>query len=76
MEGKQLRAWRKTMGFTQHQAAVQLGISVRTIQEMEKTEASRLVWLATQALSIRAMWPVAVEALKPVSAVVKGMRDH
>lgn len=36
MTPKQLKAWRKKMGWTQRAAAEALGISLRPLQEMER----------------------------------------
>jgi transcriptional regulator with XRE-family HTH domain len=58
MTGKELREWRKAMKYASQKAAADaLGITERTYQRYEAgEEVSRLLELATQALSMRAAW--------------------
>lgn len=70
MTGFELKLWRTGMGWEQERAAEELGVSRRTYQTYEKTEPPKTIVLATQALSLRALWPEATEKLKLIAALV------
>lgn len=70
MTGYELKLWRTGMGWEQERAAEELGVSRRTYQNYEKTSPPLTVALATQALSLRALWPEATQKLKLIAALV------
>ena len=76
MSENNLRQWRNSMGYkTQAEAAAALGVPVRTYQRWERAPSvDRLVQLATQALTARAQWDKAREALSQFGKVMRG--DH
>jgi len=49
-----LRGWRKSLAITQTEAAIRLGVSLRTIQEWEagRTAAPKIAALACAAVSL------------------------
>ncbi len=71
MGGFELRIWRVGMGWSQERAAEELGVSRRTYVAWEKNGATRLVELATKALSLRAEWPETAKRLKMLSTLAR-----
>ncbi|MBZ3802714.1 helix-turn-helix domain-containing protein [Leclercia adecarboxylata] len=58
MTGYELRLWRKGMGWSSDKAAEEIGVSLRTWKEYEKSaEVKRVVELATVSLSLAATFP-------------------
>lgn len=74
MTGYDLRLWRTGMNWEQERAAEELGVSLRTYWSWEKTgpgDKSKLVALATMALSLKAAWPEATKSLKQIATIIK-----
>lgn len=76
MNGNDLREWRKSMGYKrQADAAEALGVPARTYQRWERAERlDRILELATHALTARAQWERAREALSQFGKVMR--QDH
>ncbi len=53
MTSDDLRAWQKAMGYTQAEAAIELGISLATYKRYLTGEVPRAIWLATLALGAK-----------------------
>lgn len=70
MTGYELKLWRTGMGWEQERAAEELGVSRRTYQNYETTQPPKAVILATQALSLKALWPEATKNLSMIAALV------
>lgn len=71
MGGYELRVWRVGMGWSQERAAEELGVSRRTYQGWEASSTTRIVELATKALSLQAEWPEAAKRLKILSTIAR-----
>lgn len=71
MGGFELKLWRTGMEWTQERAAEELGVSLRCYQGWERRGCSRLVELATQHLSLKALWPVVASDLKKLSIIAR-----
>ncbi|EBW2268528.1 hypothetical protein J9E33_002405 [Salmonella enterica] len=70
MTGYELRLWRKGFRWDQERAAEELGVSIRTYKSYEKKvgDVSKMVELATYALSLRSLYPeLAAPGLSPES---------
>lgn len=54
-----LRAWRASMGYTQQQAAAELGVSLRTVKAWEAGFAAPPAFLALACAALAAgLWPL------------------
>ncbi|ASV45053.1 transcriptional regulator [Klebsiella phage LASTA] len=71
MGGFELKLWRNGLGWSQERAAEELGVSRRTYLTWEQKGTSRVVELATQALSIKAEWPETAKKLNRLSTLAK-----
>lgn len=71
MGGFELKLWRKSMELTQEQAAVALGVELRTYWNWEKNGCTTLVELATKALSMQKLWPDVAKQLKQLSTIAR-----
>ena len=71
MGGFELRLWRVDMGWSQERAAEELGVSRRTYVSWEQKGTTRLVELATRALTLRAEWPETARRLKALSTIAR-----
>lgn len=71
MGGFELRLWRKSMGWTQERAAEELGVELRTYWSWEKNGCTRLVELATKALSLQHLWPDVAAQLRQLGVLAR-----
>lgn len=71
MKGFELRLWRIGMGWTQEQAADELGVTLRGYQNWEKprNEVSRTVELAAGMLSVHRVWPDITRTINNISLI-------
>lgn len=71
MKGFELRLWRIGMGWTQEQAAEELGVTLRGYQNWEKPrkDVSRTVELAAGMLSIHMVWPDITRTINNISLI-------
>lgn len=72
MTGYELRIWRKGMEWTQERAAEELGVSLRTYANWERSGGiTRVAALATKGLSVERMWPEVARLMKQLSVVAR-----
>lgn len=71
MGGFELKLWRKSMEWTQERAAEELGVELRTYWNWEKNGCTKLVELATKALSTQKLWPDLAKQLKQLSTIAR-----
>lgn len=71
MKGFELSLWRIGMGWTQEQAAKELGVTLRGYQNWEKPrkEVNRTVELAVGMLSIHKVWPDITRTINNISLI-------
>ena len=71
MGGFELKLWRKSMSWSQERAAEELGVQLRTYWNWEQKGCSKVVELATKALSIQQLWPDVAKQLKQLSTIAR-----